>query len=128
MKERRKYKRVRKFFAVNIVAAYFGSQEVRFDTDPAAPKFCDESGVDYSIDGIRIICSKPLPVNCETEMNLLLVNGDGLHNVQARGVVKWFKGVESKHGKYYIGGLQLSDISKDDRQILEELWKKHLGE
>ena len=60
MKERRKYKRTKKYFAINIVAVDFEGHHLRFDKHRANPKYYDEAGLDFSPDGIKVMCSKPL--------------------------------------------------------------------
>lgn len=125
MKERRKQERAGKYFAINIVAVDFDNQHLRFDKHRANPKFYDESGIDFSPDGIKIMCSKPLPEESKIQMKMLIPDENGLNLLRANGTIKWFKQVKGRHKKYFIIGVSFRELTQDCRQKLLRLWKKY---
>ena len=125
MRERRKFKRARKFFAVNIVAVDTKGKHLKFDTIKNNPKFCDESGLDFSPEGMKIMCSKPLPAESKIQMKMLIPDESNLNLVRANGEIKWFKQVKGIYKKYFVIGVHFRDISPDDKAKLIRLWKKY---
>jgi len=125
MKDKRKYKRTKKYFAINIVAVDFDGQHLRFDKLKANPKFYDESGVDFSPEGIKIMCSKPLPAESKIQMKMLIPDKESLNLLRANGTIKWFKQVKGKHKKYFLIGVHFRDLTSDCKQKLLRLWKKY---
>ena len=102
MKERRKSKRTKKYFAVNIVAVDVAGQHLRFDKHKANPKFYDESGLDFAPEGAKIMCSKPLPEESKIQLKMLIPDEDSLNLIKANGTIKWFKEVKGQYKKYFI--------------------------
>ena len=125
MKERRKHIRAKKYFAVNIVACDSGGKHMRFDKIKANPKYYDESGIDFSPEGIKIICSKPLPEESKIQMKMLIPDEEGLNLIRANGTIKWFKQVKGKYKKYFVIGVNFRDLVQDDKEKLIRLWKKY---
>ena len=125
MKEKRKFKRARKFFAVNIISVDTDGKHLKFDTIRNNPKFCDESGLDFTPDGIKIMCSKPLPAESKIQVKMLMPDEDSLNLVRANGTIKWFKQIKGEHKKYFIIGVHFRDIAKNDKAKLFRLWKKY---
>ena len=125
MKERRKCQRVKKYFAVNIVACDIDGKHLRFDKIKTNPKFYDESGLDFTPEGIKIMCSKPLPEESKIQMKMLIPDKESLNLVRANGTIKWFKQIKGKYKKYFIIGVHFRELAKDDRDKLVRLWKKY---
>ncbi len=125
MKERRKCVRVKKYFAINIVACDSDDKHMRFDKIKANPKYCDESGLDFTPEGVRIMCSKPLPEESKIQMKMLIPDEDNLNLIRANGTIKWFKQVKGKYKKYFIIGVHFRDLAQDDKEKLVRLWKKY---
>lgn len=125
MKEKRKEARVKKYFAINIIALDAKGRRMRFDTMKASPKFCDESGLDLSPAGIKIMCSKPLPEEAKIQMKMLVPDEKGLNLIKANGTIKWFKQVKGKYKKFFIIGVRFRDLEESDRKKLISLWKKY---
>ena len=125
MKERRKHLRAKKYFAVNIVACDSDGKHLRFDKIRANPKFYDESGIDFTPDGIKIMCSKPLPEESKIQMKMLIPDEENLNLIRANGTIKWFKQVKGKYKKYFIIGVNFWDLVQDDKEKLIRLWKKY---
>ena len=125
MKERRKYLRVKKYFAINIVACDSDGKHLRFDKIKTNPKFYDESGIDFTPEGIKIMCSKPLPEESKIHMKMLIPDKEGLNLIRANGTIKWFKQVKGKYKKYFIIGVNFRDLAQDEREKLVRLWKKY---
>ncbi len=128
MAEKRAYKRASKFFAVNIVAVDKDGKTVRFDGFKASPKFHDESGVEFCPDGVRIMCSKPLPRESRIQMKMLIPDEDSLNLIKANGTIKWFKQIKGKYKKYFLIGVHFREISSEDRKKLLNLWRKYGAE
>jgi len=125
MKERRKFKRARKFFAVNIVSVDTNGKHLRFDTIKANPKFCDETGLDFSPEGMKIMCSKRLPEESKIQMKMLIPDESNLNLVRANGEIKWFRQIKGKSRKYFVIGVHFREISPEDKEKLIRLWKKY---
>ncbi len=125
MKERRKYKRAKKYFAINIVAVDIDGQHLKFDHHNANPKFYDESGIDFSPGGIKIMCSKALPPESKIQMKMLIPDQDSLNLLKANGTIKWFKQVKGKHKKYFLIGVHFKSLTSDCKQKLISLWRKY---
>lgn len=125
MKERRAYKRAKRHFAINIVAVDIKGRTLRFDGSKSNPKFCDESGLDFTPQGLRIMCSKPLPEESKIQMKLLVPDEEHLNLIRANGTIKWFKQVKGTHKKYFIIGVHFKDLAETDREKIIRLWKKY---
>ena len=91
MKEKRKYKRVEKYFAINIVACDIDGKHLEFDKIRTNPKFYDESGLDFTPEGVKIMCSKTLPEESKIQMKMLIPDETSLNLIRATGTIKWFK-------------------------------------
>ena len=125
MKERRKTKRITRYFAINIVACDLDGKHLRFDSLKANPKFYDESGLDFTPEGIRIMCSKPLPEESKIQMKMLIPDEAGLNLIRANGTIKWFRQVKGRCKKYFIIGVHFRDLPEDDKAKMVRLWKKY---
>jgi len=125
MKERRKIKRLKRYFAVNIIACDSDGKHLKFDDIKINPKFCDESGLDFTPEGVKIMCSKPLPEESKIQMKMLIPDAEGLNLIRASGTIKWFKQVKGKYKKYFIIGVCFRNLPQDDRDKLIRLWKKY---
>ena len=125
MKEKRKSKRVKKYFAINIVSCDVDGKHQQFDKIRSNPKFCDEAGLDFTPEGIKIICSKPLPAESKIQMKMLIPDETGLNLIRATGTIKWFKQVKGKYKKYFIIGVHFRDLPEDEKQKIVRLWKKY---
>jgi len=125
MAEKRKKKRAKKYFAVNIVAVDTKGKVLRFDKRKANPKFHDETGLDFSTEGANIMCSRPLPPEAKVQMKLLIPDESGLNMVKANGTIKWFKQVKGTYKKYFIMGVNFRDMEEADKDVLLNLWKKY---
>ena len=125
MKEKRKQKRTRKYFAINIVAVDIDGNSLRFDKLKGNPKFCDESGLDFSPEGVKIMCSKPLPEESKIQMKMLIPDSEDLNLIRANGTIKWFKEVKGEYKKYFVIGVHFRDLENADKQKLVNLWKKY---
>ena len=125
MKERRKYSRAKKYFAVNIVACDSDGKHMRFDKIKTNPKFYDESGIDFTPEGVKIMCSKPLPEESKIQMKMLIPDEENLNLIRANGTIKWFKQVKGKYKKYFIIGVNFRDLAQDEKEKLIRLWKKY---
>jgi len=125
MKERRKYKRAKKYFAINIVACDTNGKHLKFDKIETNPKFSDESGVDFAPEGVKIMCSKPLPQEAKIQLKMLIPDERNLNMIRANGTIKWFKQVKGKYKKYFLMGVNFRDLTEDDKGKLIGLWKKY---
>jgi c-di-GMP-binding flagellar brake protein YcgR len=125
MKDKRKFKRAQKFFAVNIVSVDAEGKHLKFDAIRNNPKFCDESGLDFSPEGMKIMCSKPLPKESKIQMKMLIPDEANLNLIRVNGEIRWFKQIKGVHKKYFVIGVQFRDISPDDKEKLIRLWKKY---
>jgi len=125
MKERRKHKRIKKYFAINIIAVDTDGKHLRFDKIKGNPKFADESGLDFSPEGLKIMCSKPLPPEAKIQMKMLIPDEHGLNLLKANGTIKWFKQTKSKYKKFFIIGVNFRDLTKDDKTKLIRLWRTY---
>lgn len=125
MKERRAHTRARKYFAINIVAVDSGKKTVKFDAIKTNPKFYDESGVDFTPDGLKIMCSKPLPPESKLQMKLLIPDEESLNLIRASGTVKWFRQVKGRYKKYFLIGVHFKELRSEDKEKLFRLWRKY---
>ena len=125
MKERRRHKRVKKYFAINIVACDIDGKHLQFDNIKSNPKFYDESGLDFTPEGIKIMCSKPLPEESKIQMKMLIPDEENLNLIRANGTIKWFKQIKGRYKKYFIIGVHFRDLPEDEKQKLIRLWKKY---
>ena len=125
MNERRKQKRAKKYFAINIVALNTDSKSLRFDKIKSNPKFFDESGIDFTPRGIKIMCSKPLPEESKIQMKMLIPDEKNLNLIKANGTIKWFKQVKGRYKKYFIIGVRFRDLGEDNKKKIINLWKKY---
>lgn len=125
MKERRAHKRVRKYFAVNIVSVDVDGKRIAFDKLRSNPKFCDESGLEFGPEGVRIMCSKPLPEESKIQMKMLIPDEESINMIRANGTIKWFKQVKGLYKKYFVIGVNFRELKEDDRTKLLRLWKKY---
>lgn len=125
VKEKRRTKRANRYFAINIVAVDLQGKHMTFDKLKSNPKFCDESGVDFSPEGVKIMCSKPLPKESMIQMKMLVPDEEGLNLIRANGTIRWFKQVKGKHKKYFMIGVHFRDIPDEDKKKLVRLWKKY---
>jgi len=125
MKERRKHLRAKKYFAINIVACDSDGKHMRFDKIKTNPKYYDESGIDFTPEGIKIMCSKPLPEESKIQMKMLIPDEESLNLIRANGTIKWFKQVKGKYKKYFIIGVSFRDLVQDEKEKLIRLWKKY---
>lgn len=125
MTEKRAHKRTPRFFAINIVAVDKDGRTVRFDGFKASPKFYDESGIDFSPEGVKIICSKTLPKESRIQMKMLIPDEENLNLIRANGTIKWFKEAKGKHKKYFMIGVHFKQIDPADRKKLMNLWRKY---
>ena len=124
-KERRKLIRVKKYFAINIVAVDLKGKHLTFDKTKINPKFYDESGIDFTPDGIRIMCSKSLPKESKIQMKMLIPDEGGLNLIRANGTIKWFKQVKGRYKKYFMIGVHFRDLAENDKKKLLGLWKRY---
>jgi len=118
-------KRASKFFGINIVAVDSNGKELKFDELKANPKFYNESGADFTPEGVKIMCSKPLPEKSKIQMKMLIPDEENLNLIKANGTIKWFKQIKGKYKKYFIIGVDFSDLPKEDRDKMVKLWKKY---
>jgi len=125
MTERRKTKRVNKYFAINIIACDIAGKHLSFDNVKANPKFMDESGLDFHPEGAKIMCSKPLPEESKIQMKMLIPDEGSLNLIKANGTIKWFKQVKGKYKKYFLLGVHFREVSEEDKSKLVRLWKKY---
>jgi hypothetical protein len=125
MKERRRIKRANKYFAINIVACDIDGTHLEFDKIRSNPKFCDESGVDFTAEGMRIMCSKPLPKESKIQMKMLIPDETSLNLIRATGTIKWFRQVKGRYKKYFIIGVHFVSMPEDEKNKLIRLWKKY---
>jgi hypothetical protein len=125
MKEKRKVKRAEKYFAINIVSVDINGKVIKFGRAKASPKFHDESGLNFSPDGISIMCSKPLPRESKIQMKMLIPEEEGLNLIKANGTIKWFREIKGKYKKYFVMGVHFRDLDEDDKNKLVKLWKKY---
>ena len=128
MTEKRKHKRANKFFGINIVAVDAKGKTLRFDRVKSNPKFCDESGLNFSPEGANIMCSKSLPKESKIQMKMMIPDQEDLNLIKANGTIKWFKEVKGKHKKYFIIGVHFRDLEKEAKSKLLNLWKKYYQE
>ena len=125
MRERREFKRVKKYFAVNIVSVDANGKHLEFDKIRTNPKFYDESGIDFSPRGLGIICSKSLPPNARIQMKLLIPDADTLNVIKASGIIKWFKEIKGKYEDYFQLGIAFKNLGITEKKKLTRLWKKY---
>ena len=125
MKERRKQKRVNKYFAINIVACDMDGKHMQFDNIRSNPKFCDESGLDFTPEGVKIMCSKTLPKESKIQMKMLIPDETSLNLIRATGNIKWFKQIKGRYKKYFSRGVHFRALPEDEKQKLIRLWKKY---
>ena len=125
MKERRAHTRVKKYFAINIIAVDNGKKVVKFDAIKTNPKFYDESGVDFSPEGLKIMCSKPLPPESKIQMKLLIPDEESLNLIRASGTIKWFKQVKGRYKKYFLIGVHFKELRSEDKEKIFRLWRKY---
>lgn len=124
-KERRMSVRANKYFAINIVAVDLHGERISFDKMRVNPKFCDESGIDFSPDGVKVMCSKSLPKESKIQMKMLIPDEGGLNLIRANGTIKWFKQVKGRHKKYFVMGVNFRSLAEDDKSKLIRLWKRY---
>lgn len=125
MAEKRKVKRAKKYFSVNIVAVDINGKVLDLTDPKTSPKFCDESGINSSPEGASIICSKSLPEESKIQMKMMIPDEDGLNLIKANGTIKWFQQVKSLHKKYFVMGVHFKDFDENDKKKLVRLWKKY---
>ena len=125
IKEKRKTPRAKRYFAINIIACDSDDKHLRFDKIKSNPKYFDESGLDFSPEGIKIMCSKPLPEESKIQMKMLIPDEDNLNLIRANGTIKWFKQVKGKYKKYFMIGVSFRDLAQGDKEKLVRLWKKY---
>lgn len=124
-KEKRKSVRAKRYFAINIVAVDLKGKHLAFDKMKTNPKFCDESGIDFTPAGVKIMCSKSLPKESKIQMKMLVPDESGLNLIRANGTIKWFKQIKGKYKKYFMIGVHFRDLAEDDKKKLLGLWKRY---
>jgi hypothetical protein len=125
MKERRRTKRASRYFAINIIACDSDGKHLKFDGIKSNPKFYDESGMDFTPEGVRIMCSKSLPEESKIQMKMLIPDEESLNLIKASGTIKWFKQIKGKYKKYFVIGVYFRDLPQEEREKLIRLWKKY---
>ena len=125
MKEKRKFKRAKKYFAINIVSVDTDGKHLEFDKIRTNPKFYDESGIDFSPGGIRIMCSKSLPAESRVRMKMLIPDAEILNTISADGTIKWFKQIQGKYKRYFQLGVCFRNLPVAEKKNLTKLWKKY---
>ena len=125
MKEKRKFKRAKKYFAINIVSVDTDGKHLEFDKIRTNPKFYDESGIDFSPSGIRIMCSKSLPAESRVRMKMLIPDAEILNTISADGTIKWFKQIQGKYKRYFQLGVCFRNLPVAEKKNLTKLWKKY---
>lgn len=125
MVERRKVKRAERYFAVNIVSVDNKGKVLNFSELRSHPKFCDETGLDISPKGLKIMCSKKLPKESKIQMKLLIPDDTGLNLIRVNGSVKWFRQIKGKYKKYFIMGVFFRDVDGEDKKKLMNVWKNY---
>ena len=125
MIEKRKFKRIKKGFGINIVSVDTDDKHLEFYKIKSSPKFYDESGVDFSPRGLGIICSKSLPPNAQIQMRLLIPDADSLNTIKASGIIKWFKEIKGKYKNYFQLGISFKNLGITEKKKLTRLWKKY---
>lgn len=125
MKEKRRAKRAIRYFAINIIGCDVDGKHLKFDDARANPKFYDESGLDFTPDGAKIMCSKPLPKESKIQMKMLIPDEENLNLIRASGTIKWFKQVKGSHKKYFVIGVHFRGLPQEDKEKLFRLWKKY---
>ena len=125
MEQRRKYKRAKKYFAINIVALDFENVHLRFDRQKDNLKFYDESGLDFSPQGIKIMCSKPLAVGFKIQMKILIPDEKKLNLINTKGNIVWFEPIKGKYKKYFMIGVKFEGFEKGDKKKIVRLWRKY---
>lgn len=125
MKERRRNKRAKKYFAINIIAVDTDGKHLRFNKIKSNPKFCDETGLDFTPQGLKIMCSKPLPKESKIQLKMLVPEKGNLNLIKANGTIKWFKQIKGKRKKCFILGVHFRDLDEDNKQKLVRLWRKY---
>ena len=125
MNRKRKKKRISKFFGINIVAVDSGGKELEFNKLKTKSKLYSETGADATNKGIKIMCSKPLPEESKIQMKMLIPEKENLNLIKTNGTIKWFKQVKEKHKKYFIVGVDFTELSEEDKNKMVKLWKKY---
>jgi len=125
MKEKRKLKRALKYFAINIVSVDTDDLHLKFDKIRSNPKYFDETGLDFTPEGAKIMCSKPLPKESKIQMKMLIPDEENLNLIRANGTIQWFKQIKGKHHKCFLMGVHFRDLASDDKSKLVRLWKKY---
>jgi c-di-GMP-binding flagellar brake protein YcgR len=125
MKNRRKWVRAKRYFAINIIAVDVDGEHLRFDGIKSNPKFCDESGLDFSPGGLKIMCSKTLPEESKIQMKMLIPDTGGLNLIRANGTIKWFKQIKGRSKKYFMLGVNFRDLAENDKKKILYLWRKY---
>jgi c-di-GMP-binding flagellar brake protein YcgR len=125
MREKRAHARTKKYFAINIISVEKGKRAARFDRIKANPKFCDESGLEFSPAGLKIMCSKPLPPESKIQMKLLIPEEGVLNLIRASGTIKWFRQVKGRNKKYFLIGVQFKELRPEDKEKIFRLWRKY---
>ncbi len=125
MTEKRKLKRAARDFAVNITSADLDGQRFNFDRNPVCPKLYNESGVDFTHAGVRLMSSKSLPSNTRVTLKMLIPDNGAIYTFGVTGTVKWSRLVEGPHKKYFHIGIEFNDVSAGAAEILQRLWQKY---
>ena len=125
MKKKNKQARTRKNFGINIIAVDTKGKVIRFDSLKTRRKFHDESGLDFTPEGVSIICSKTLPIESKIQIKMLIPDAKGLNLIRANGTVKWVKQVKGRYKKYFVIGVNFRDLEETDKKKLVSLWKKY---
>jgi len=124
MKENRKLNRAKKYFSINIIADDLRGK-YRQSEPKSNPKFCDEAGLDFSPQGIKIMCSKPIPEESKIKMKMFIPDAGNVNMIKANGDIKWLKKVVGKHRQYFTMGICFSSLDDDGRNKLLKLWNKY---
>ena len=125
MREKRRFKRVKKGFGISIISVDTNGKHLEFHHIKANPKFYNESGIDFSPSGLGIICSKSLPPDTRIQMRLLIPDADSLNTIKASGIIKWFKEIKGKYKNYFQLGIGFKNLGITEKKKLTRLWKKY---
>ncbi len=80
----------------------FGINIVSVNKKKSLPKFDHEVGVDLSMDGILIMCTKPLRAGTTLGLDIMLVRGNSYKNIKTTGKVKRCEVTQTRPRTYSI--------------------------
>jgi len=108
LRERRKYRRMKKAFGINIVSV--GKRAT-------LPKLDHEIGLNISLGGLLIMCEHFLKKNTAVGIILMLMKKGAYRTIKTRGRIIWCRMSFEPSAAYFMG-IKFTKLSRRDKKVI----------